>query len=277
MRDMKMAIIGLGAMGFQHYQMVHGSLLMSSIPVGGPIENLTVAGSYDDSDEKQQLARDNGIRAYGSIDELLSDPQIDFVTLAVPNDQHKDLAIKAMRAGKHVVVEKPAARTSAEFKAMVDVAEETGKLMTVHQSRRWDDDYATVKKMYEDNYLGEVLRIESRISGAGGGPGGWRGRADMGGGLLFDWGVHTLDQALDMIPGKLKYVHAVLSHVIHQDVDDGFRAELFFENGLSYFLEVSNSHFIKLPRWYVFGADGSAVVEDFLVNGKTTRMTEGAR
>jgi len=277
MRKMKMGIIGLGAMGFQHMQMIKGSLLMNQIPVGGPIENLTVAGSFDIDEERQQLARDNGLRAYASADDMFADPEIDFVTIAVPNDLHKGIAIQAMKAGKNVVVEKPAAPSSEELQEMIDASNAAGKLLTVHQSRRWDDDYATVKWMYANNYLGEFLRVESRVPGAGGGPGGWRSRAEQGGGLLLDWGVHILDQALDMIPLRVKYVYGRLTHVIHQEVDDGFRAELTFENDMSYYLETGNSNFLQLPRWYVLGADGTAWVDDFLVNGKTTRMTENAK
>lgn len=277
MRAMRMAIVGLGGMGTQHMQMIRGDLLWNGIPVGGPIENLTVAGSYDIREERQQFARENGLRAYASLDELLEDPSIDFVTVATPNDLHKEIVVQALRSGKGAISEKPVTLCSADLHEMIDASKETGKLFTVHQNRRWDDDYVTVKKMVEEDYLGETLRIESRVPGASGAPGGWRSHAEHGGGLLFDWGVHILDQALDMIPQKVKYVYGSLTHVIHQEVDDGFHVELTFEGGLSYCLEAGNSNFIPLPRWYVIGTNGSAVVEDFLVNGRSTRMTTQAQ
>ena len=277
MNAMKMAIVGLGGMGTQHMQMIRGDFQWYGIPVPGPIENLTVAGCYDISEERQEFARNNGLHAYDSLDQLLADPEIDFITVATPNNFHKEIVIKALRAGKGAISEKPVTLSSQDLQDMIDVSSETGKVFTAHQNRRWDDDFVTVKNMYETNYLGEMLRIESRVPGAGRGPSGWRSKAAQGGGLLFDWGVHILDQALNMIPYKVKYVYGHLTHVIHQEVDDGFHVELTFENGLSYYLEGGNSNFIHLPRWYVMGTDGTVVIDDFLVNGKATRMSEFAK
>jgi len=278
MRKFNMAIVGLGSMGNTHRTFIVGEGQWYDIPVGGPIENLNIAGSYDIREERQQFAREHGLRAYATFDELLADPQIDFITCATPNDVHKEVVIRALRAGKGAVSEKPATLSSGDLQEMIDAAQETGKVFTVHQNRRWDDDYVTVKNLINGGYLGKLLRIESRVPGVGGGPGGWRSEAKRGGGYLFDWGVHILDQALDMFPEKkVKTVYGRLTHYIHQEVDDGFHIELCFEDGLIYCLEGGNSNFISLPRWYVMGMEGTAVVDDFLLNGKMTRIAQRFR
>ena len=91
--------------------------------------------------------------------------------------------------------------------------------------------------------------------------------------MVLDWCVHILDQALQMIDGKVKKVYAELTNVTNEVVDDGFTATLFFESGLVFMLEVGTSNFINLPRWYVLGRDGSAVVRDWDLSGEVVRVT----
>ena len=226
MRTMNMAIVGLGNMGSTHRAIITGEGVWYDVPIGGAIENLRLVGSFDILEERQQFAREHGLRAYASLAELLADPDIDFITCATPNDAHKEIAIQAMRAGKGVVCEKPITLSSRDLQEMIDVSVETGCILTAHQNRRWDDDFVTVKKILADGQLGEVFRIESRVPNASGGPGGWRSRPEHGGGYLLDWGVHILDQALAMIPGKVRRVYARLTNLIQQAVDDGFYIEL---------------------------------------------------
>jgi predicted dehydrogenase len=220
---------------------------------------------------------EHGLRAYGSLGELLGDPGLDIVLVSVPNELHKSMVLKALEAGKHVVCEKPAALNSTELREMIDASRKAGKVLAVHQNRRWDEDYLTAKKIYDEKILGEVFRIESRVHGSRGIPGDWRGLPEHGGGMVLDWGVHILDQALQMIPGKVKKVYATFTHVTNELVDDGFYAELTFENGLVYLAEVGTSNFINLPRWYILGRDGTALMEDFSPKGKIVRVTDWSR
>ena len=160
---------------------------------------------------------------------------------------------------------------------MIDASQESGKLFTVHQNRRWDEDFLTVKNIYDNHMLGDIFRIESRVHGSRGIPGDWRQEPEHGGGMVLDWGVHILDQALMMIPEKVKKVYASFTHVTNELVDDGFTVELTFESGLVYMLEVGTSNFINLPRWYVLGQNGSAVVKDWDLSGEMVRVTDWSK
>ena len=134
----------------------------------------------------------------------------------------------------------------------------------MHQNRRWDEDFLTVKKVMEEGKLGEIFRLESRVHGSRGIPGDWRQEKEHGGGMVLDWGVHLLDQALLLFPGvKLETVYATLTNVTNQLVDDGFSADLGFANGIHMLVEVGTSNFISLPRWYVLGSDGTAMIRDW--------------
>ena len=139
----------------------------------------------------------------------------------------------------------------------------------VHQNRRWDEDFLTIKKILDSGKLSEVFRIESRVHGSRGIPGDWRQVPEQGGGMVLDWGVHLFDQALLLYPGvKVKKVYATLTNVTNQLVDDGFYATITFENGVEMLVEVGTSNFVNLPRWYVLGTDGTAVIEDWNLNGR---------
>ncbi|MBR1608666.1 MAG: Gfo/Idh/MocA family oxidoreductase [Kiritimatiellae bacterium] len=264
-RQFGIAICGLGGMGNWHRETI------------GRVENLRLAGSFDVDPKRQQFARDHGVRAYGSWKELLADPEVDIVTLAVPNELHRPLAIDAMRAGKNVVCEKPVALSSAELAQMASVADAMGMLFTVHQNRRWDEDFLTVKKIVADGTLGPVFRVESCVLGCRGIPGDWRQLPERGGGMILDWGVHLFDQMLQLFPGDpLVSVRASVDHVTNELVDDGFYAELGFASGLRAHVEVGTSHFISKPRWMVFGRDGSAQV-DWGCKGRIVCVTDRSK
>lgn len=253
-------IVGFGGMGNWHRETIE------------TIDGLEVAGIYDISDARKAYAKEVGVHSYDSLEELLKDEQIDLVLVATPNDLHKPIAITAMRAGKNVVSEKPVTLNSSDLQEMIDVSKETGRLFTVHQNRRWDEDYLTMKKIYEEQKLGEVFRIESRVHGSRGIPGDWRQLKEHGGGMVLDWGVHLLDQILQMMGNtKLKTVYASVTNVTNTMVDDGFTTHLGFENGVEVLVEVGTSNFISLPRWYMIGQNGTAIIEDWDLKGRIVR------
>lgn len=256
----KIGIIGFGGMAGWHRELIE------------TIERLEVAGIYDIRQERMDLAQSMGIRVYADTEALLADPEIDIVLIATPNDLHKPLAIQAMRAGKNVISEKPVTLCSGDLEEMIQTAAECGVFFTVHQNRRWDEDFLTVCRIIEEGSLGEVFRIESRVHGSRGIPGDWRQEKEHGGGMVLDWGVHLLDQILLMQGDrKIKKVYAVCTKVTNQLVDDGFTVELTFENGLVVLVEVGTNNFISLPRWYVLGQNGTAVIEDWNLTGRLVR------
>lgn len=256
-KDYVMGIVGFGGMAGWHRETIE------------TIDGLIIGGVFDIRQERMQAADKLGLKCFKSLEELLADKEIDLVLAATPNDMHKPIAIQAMKAGKHVVSEKPVTLSSRDLREMIAVSEETGKFLTVHQNRRWDEDFLTVKKIIEQGKLGEIYRIESRVHGSRGIPGDWRQEKKYGGGMVLDWGVHLLDQILLLMKElKCKSVYATLTNVTNQIVDDGFSVELTFENGFVAFVEVGTSNFIALPRWYILGQNGTAVIEDWEMNGK---------
>lgn len=252
MKEYVLAIIGFGGMAQWHYDLIE------------TIEGLSVAGIWDIKAERREYARSRKIYVYGSQEELLADERVDLVLIATPNDVHKSIAIAAMKAGKNVISEKPVTLCLTDLQEMIDASRKYGRFLTVHQNRRWDEDFLTVKNIMKEGALGEVFRLESRVHGSRGIPGDWRQEPEHGGGMVLDWGVHLLDQALMLFPGiALRTVYATLTNVTNQLVDDGFTADLGFSNGIHMLVEVGTNNFISLPRWYVLGSDGTAMIGDW--------------
>lgn len=261
MDKLKFVVIGYGGMGGYHARELIGEN-----------EYVTTYGTYDILDEKQIEAQKEGFNIYKSYEEVLADSQVDAVLIATPNDSHKDLAIKALEAGKHVVCEKPVAMNLAEFDEIMSVVEKTGQTFMVHQNRRWDEDFLMIRSLYQQQTIGEIFQIESRVHGANGIPGDWRHLKAHGGGMVLDWGVHLLDQLLFMVKSPIKSVFSDLSYVLGDEVDDGFMSFITFQNGVKAQVEVGTSNFIKLPRWYVKGLEGNAVIEDWDLSGKIIKQ-----
>lgn len=253
-------LIGFGGMGKWHTE------ILENVP------EIELAGIYDIKEEKRKLAEEAGFHTYETEEAMLADESIDVILVATPNDTHRPIALRAMEAGKNVIVEKPATLSLKELTELEDMAEKTGQFLTVHQNRRWDEDLLTVREILKDQTMGEIFRIESRVHGSRGIPGDWRKEKAHGGGMVLDWGVHLFDQIFRLTgERRLKTVYATLTNVTNQEVDDGFTAVLRFEGGLEVLVEVGTNNFISLPRWYVLGENGSAVVEDWDLSGKIVK------
>ena len=257
----RLGIVGFGGMGNWHRELIESG-----------IENLEIAGMFDIKEDRQEAARELGYRAYESLDALLADETVDMILISTPNDCHKPIAVKAMEAGKNVVSEKPVTLSSEDLLEMIDASKRTGKIFTVHQNRRWDEDFLTVKKLYDENALGDVFNIESRVHGSRGIPGDWRGKKEHGGGMMLDWGVHIIDQMLLMVKEKITSIYCKVNHVTNYEVDDGFTLILTFESGKTAYVEVGTYNFIAMPRFYLQCEKGSAIIEDWRKNAQVARM-----
>ncbi len=243
------AIVGYGGMG--HW---HGNYIRKS-------DVVELKGIWDIKEERRELARSEGIHVYSSFEDVLADDSVEIVTIAVPNELHKPLVIAALEAGKNAISEKPVCLGSGELQEMIDASKKAGKIFTTHQNRRWDTDFLMMKQVYESGDLGEVFGIESRVQGSHGIPGDWRGKKEHGGGMLLDWGVHLIDQTLQITKEKkIERIYCSFDHITNYEVDDGFKLDIYFEGGLTARIEVGTSHFLSLPRHYMTGSNGSAII-----------------
>lgn len=262
----KFGIIGHGFMGHEHESMLT------------KFEGIDVTAICDIVPEQVEDVME-GIKRYTNPDDLIWDPDVEVVLIAANNNQHLDLVKKAARAGKDIICEKPLALNLADLDEMVKVVEECGVKFTVHQQRRFDPDFRTAKAVFDSGTLGKVYTVQTGLYGYNGNMHDWHVFMDQGGGMLYDWGVHLIDQMLYMIPGKIKSVFADVRNVINKEVDDYFKIILRFESGITaeielgtYFLQDRDKWFER--HWFVGGDKGSAYMDGFEPEGRIVRTTQ---
>ncbi|HKM17395.1 MAG TPA: Gfo/Idh/MocA family oxidoreductase [Limnochordia bacterium] len=148
-------------------------------------------------------------KVYRDYEELLADPSIDVVHVLTPNNWHAPMTIAALHAGKHVMCEKPMAKTAAEARAMVDAAKATGKLLTIGYQNRFRQDVQYLHKMCRAGELGEVYFAKAHALRRNAVPtwGVFLDAEAQGGGPLIDIGTHALDLTLWLMDNyEPKYV-----------------------------------------------------------------------
>ena len=256
----RLAIVGYGGQGAWHATWA------------GKSDVVELAGIYDIAEKRMNAAREAGIHTYSSLSDILADASVDIVLCATPNDVHKDIVISSLLAGKNVICEKPVALSTADFDDMVAAAEKSGKLLSVHHNRRWDVDFLAMKGLVASGEIGEVINIESRIHGSRGIPSDWRCHKPYGGGMVLDWGVHLIDQIMQLIPEKIVKVYCELNNITTDEVDDGFNLHITFESGKRATVEVGTYNFIAMPRFYMQCKSGTALIEDWQKKCKVARL-----
>jgi len=257
-----LGIIGFGGMAEYHFKSLK------------EYERIHIKGVFDVNPERCKFAQDNGLKAYGSKEELFSDPEIDIILVATTNEVHKELLIEAMRAGKHVISEKPVTLTSSELEEVIAASKEYKRVFTIDQNRRTNRDFILMKRNVEEGLLGDVYSIESRVEGSRGMPTGWRTIKRLGGGMMVDWGVHLIDQIMYMIDQKVTNVFCKMYYIEYSEVEDNFRLTLTFESGLTAHIEVATNNYILHPRWYVLGKKGTLQIDNWDCNGKIVRCID---
>jgi len=207
---------------------------------------------------------------FTSLDDLLADDSLDLVVISTPPDTHLALARAALQAGKHVLVEKPFVPAPADADALVALARERGRLLCVYQNRRWDADFATVRRLVREQALGRVYEFETHFDRyRPARPTTWKGQLPMaqGGGSLYDLGVHLLDQVYVLfgLPGSVsaRFVNQrdgrLVTATDGTDEPDSFSALLSYaDKGLLVAVRVGiMSVETKQPRFWIRGTKGS--------------------
>ncbi len=266
------AVVGYGGMGQWHVCSIAGTTYLNAINFNES-DVCSVYGIYDIDPEKRALAKKDGYKVFETLEELLADGEIDIVVIATPNDVHESIAVAALNAGKHVISEKPVTMSCEALENMIAAAEKNGKIFSVHQNRRYDDYFVGMKKIALDGEIGDIISIESRVHGDHGVPGDWRKTVEKGGGMLYDWGVHMIDQQLWMLGYDVESVYARFDHLTGIPVDDGCFIDIKLKSGKDLHVEICTYNFIQLPLMYMRGTTGTALVANWSDSIHVTRCT----
>jgi predicted dehydrogenase len=262
----RVGMIGYGAIGHEH------AVAVDAVP------GLTMTAVADLSRPRLAVAQQvaPGARVTIEATDLLEDPEVDLVVVSTPPNTHASWAARALAAGKHVVLEKPMALTSAECDAVVEQAADAGLLLVVYQNRRFDPDYRALRAVVQAGRIGEVFHLESFVGGYGHPCNYWHSDAAVSGGAIFDWGSHFLDQVLDLMPGEVQHVTAAAHKRRWHDVTnaDHARVTLRFTDGREAEFVHSDLAAALKPKWLVLGTHG-AVVGHWRTEKVVTRTAVG--
>ncbi|KJY82921.1 oxidoreductase [Vibrio galatheae] len=255
--------INVGLVGFG----ISGQCFQAPVISDCPEYKLTAVVSSNRDKVTAQLPH---VEVYPDLDSMLAQADIELVVIATPNELHVPQAKKALLADKHVVVEKPFAISYQEGKALLELEAESGKKLTVYQSRRFDGDFKTIQKLIQDGQLEDIhtfyssynrYRPEVKVR--------WREQDVAGAGIVYDLGAHLIDQALtlfglpDEVTAQLRQQRPGAQAVDHFHLVMHYpqREVILHSNCLS----TSEG-----PRFQVFGREGSFIKygmdsqEDFL-------------
>ncbi|WP_040952628.1 Gfo/Idh/MocA family protein [Gorillibacterium massiliense] len=284
-KKLKVAVVGCGGIA-------NGKHLPSLSRLKDTVELVAFCDIIVERAEKaKEQYGAEGAKVYEDYKELLKDSSIDVVHVCTPNDSHAPITIAALEADKHVMCEKPMAKTAADARAMLEAAKRTGKKLTIGYNNRFRPDSQHLKKVAESGRLGEVYFAKAHAIRRRAVPtwGVFLDEEKQGGGPLIDIGTHALDLALwTMNNYKPK---AVLGSVYHKlshkenaanafgswdpkefTVEDSAFGMITFENGATVVLESSwalNTLDVKEAKVTLCGTEGGADMEDGLrLNGE---------
>ncbi len=200
------------------------------------------------------------VQVVRSLEELISIDEIELIIVNTPDTTHYDYCKAALKAGKHVIVEKPFVFSVSEGEELIELAEKNGLVLTVFQNRRWDGDFLTLQKVLKDNSLGRIVeyragfqRFKNYIV-----EGSWKEERNRYVGIVYNLGPHLVDQAVCLF-GKPEGVFAQISCQREgSKVDDYFQINLIYK-GLNVLLTASQLMKEPIASFVLNGVNGSFV------------------
>lgn len=264
--DIKVGVVGYGGafnMGKKH------------------LEEMTQAGMTpfavcEVDPERLKVAEDDfpGIETYGSLKAMLKQSDVNLLVHITPHNLHFPLAMQCVKAGKHVVTEKPFVVTTAEADKLIAEAKKQKVMVSTYHNRHWDGHILrAVKEVAEKKTIGEVYKVEAHMGGYGMPREWWRSSQSVSGGILYDWGVHLLEYSLQIIPSEVTEVSGYAqsgywptlmkaSHPWKKDcIDDEATAVVRFKNGAFINLSISQLRSDPKPNQIsFFGTKGAYAI-----------------
>lgn len=279
MNTLQVCVIGTGSISDMHLQ----SYLKNP--------SVNIYGIYDYSKERAiEKAEKYGVsKVYDSLDELFSDSEVDAVSICTWNNTHADISIRALEAGKHVLVEKPLSMNLEQALKVEEAVKKSNKILQVGFVRRFATNTKVLKSFIDNGKLGEIYYAKASCLRRLGNPGGWfADKERSGGGPLIDLGVHIIDicwylmgrPKVKSISGNtynqlgnrgniehLSFYKAADYDKEKNTVEDMANALITFENGASLYVDVSFTLHAKKDELNVklFGTKGGAELEPELV------------
>ncbi|KPJ77348.1 MAG: hypothetical protein AMJ54_08485 [Deltaproteobacteria bacterium SG8_13] len=201
------------------------------------------------------------LRASEAASALAEDPEVDLVIISTPPNTHARLCLEMMKAGKHVVCEKPLALNRSETDALTQTAAEQQVHLSCHQNRRWDPDYLAIRSALSNGRIGELFYLETFVGGFSHPCGYWHSHQPVSGGTAYDWGAHYLDWIVSLVPAAITAVVGTRHKRVWHDVtnSDQERVQVRFSGGQEAEFIHSDIAAARKSKWYLLGTKGAII------------------
>jgi len=211
---------------------------------------------------------------------LLKWGQFDLAIIILPHNLHAPVALKCLKAGKHVITEKPMCITVKEATAMIDAAKASQVMVSVFHNRRWDGDFLALRQIIESGLIGQVFQVEIFAGGWSAPRGWWRDDKAISGGLGYDWGAHFMYWLLQIVPAPIVDVTGFSRKLVWKQMtnEDQLQAIIRFADGTVADFQQSQIARVGKPKWRILGSKGGLLhngdhwLVNTEVNGLPTEM-----
>ncbi len=255
--------VGFGIIGLGSVAKTHAYALERS-------ENCTLEAVYSPhSDKAEAVSKEYGCSSYTNLDDFFNNDKVEVVLIATPSGLHEDAAVTALKAKKHVLIEKPIEINEEKAERIIEEGKKNGRLVGGIFQNRFYDAPLLIRKAIDAGRFGRIVMVEASFkwlrSQSYYDSGAWRGTLDIdGGGVLMNQGIHAID-LLQWFGGDVESVSGFISTLSHEriEVEDNGVAALRFKNGALGVINGSTSIYPGFRRRIeVCGTEGSAVLED---------------
>ena len=272
--DRPAATVGVGIVGYGPF----GGMGYTHGLAATETDGLRLVGVCDSNAERRAAAVADfpHVHVHLDIESLCGDHEVDVVIVATPPVLHAPIALALLRAGKHVVVEKPMCLAAADADTLLTEAAAVQRTITVHQSRRWDGDYLALRRSIDAGTIGEVFNMETFVGSFEHPCRWWHSDEALSGGAVYDWGSHHIDWILQIFGGPPNSVRASSHKRVWRDVSnsDQIDVQMRWADGREARFIQSDVAAIRKPKFFVQGTAGTIaaeyrqVVADELVAGR---------
>ena len=240
-------VVGLGRIGWCH----HSKIIQEH-------NGFELVAVCDIEDDRIKEARDaSGCKGYERFSDMLKNDGIELVVVATPSKDHEPMAIEASKAGKHVLVEKPSAATPQGIDRMIKAARGSKRLLTMHHNYRLSKEFLLAQEVIKSGKIGDVFRIKRTVAGFGR-RNDWQTLQKYGGGIAGNWGVHLVDQALQLMDSDVKFVWGKVNRFFNPgDAEDDIKAIIEGKNGVVVDIDMTNVDASWRPSWVINGTWGT--------------------
>ncbi|MFW2381284.1 MAG: Gfo/Idh/MocA family protein [Acidimicrobiales bacterium] len=250
--DLGVAVVGYGPFGGMGY--LHGLAATET-------DGLAMVAAADNAPERLTAAQKDfpDLTPHADGTSLAADPDVDIAIIATPPAFHAELGLELLRAGKHVVVEKPMCLSTSDADLLIATAAEMDRTITVHQSRRWDQDWLTVRRVIGQGRIGDVFNIETFVGGFEHPCRAWHSEDSISGGAVYDWGSHHIDWIIQQFGTAPKRVLCSAHTRVWHDTTNVDQLSVWMQwaDGREATFRQSDVCAIRRPKFHIEGTAGT--------------------